>query len=249
MLNWYGGQQKTLWVFSRTALWYTPRLPPVALHYVLVADPEGKRRMEAFFCTGPEATPLDILQWVVMRWSVELTFEESRAHLCLQTQRQWSDRAVARTTPILLAAFSLVTVMALQLSPDGQIPVSETAWYYKAEPTFADCLALVRQHLWRAQVFGELLLTGLLLRWPKWPKSSKRFGWEHFHLNQRKSQSSMRAEGDVVFEVLNYEGVPVILSRETWQAKAGDGEIGSHPEISGYLDDVKAAIGSPDLVF
>ena len=59
----------------------------------------------------------------------------------------------------------------------------------------------------------------------------------------------MRAEGDVVFEVLDHEGVRVILSRETWQAKAGDGEIGSHPEISGYLDDVKAAIGSPDFVF
>ena len=59
----------------------------------------------------------------------------------------------------------------------------------------------------------------------------------------------MRAEGDVVFEVLGYEGVPVILSRETWQAKAGEGEIGSHPEISGYLYDLKATIGSPDLVF
>lgn len=150
-VDWYGGQRKRLWVFSRTALWYTPRRPPVAIRYVLVADPEGKLRMETFFCTDLEATPVEILPWVVMRWSVEVTFEESRAHLGLETQRQWSDRAIARTTPVLLAVFSLVTVLALQLSQGGHMPVPITAWYHKAEPTFADCLALVRQHLWRAR--------------------------------------------------------------------------------------------------
>ena len=76
-VGWYKGERKTLWVFSRTALWYTPRQPPVAIRYVLVADPEGKLRMEAFFCTDLEATPVEILPWVVMRWSVEVTFEES----------------------------------------------------------------------------------------------------------------------------------------------------------------------------
>jgi hypothetical protein len=178
-VDWYGGQRKKLWVFSRTALWYTPGLPPVAIRYVMVCDPEGKLRMEAFFCTDLQATPEQILQWVIMRWSVEVTFEEARAHLGLETQRQWSDRAIARTTPVLLALFSLVTVLALRLSQGGQIPVPATAWYRKAEPTFADCLALVRRHLWRArylvnsapeaeyvqfprQAF-ELLLTGLPL--------------------------------------------------------------------------------------
>jgi DDE superfamily endonuclease len=178
-VDWYGGQRKTLWVFSRTGLWYTPGLPPVDMRYVLVADPEGKLRMEAFFCTDLQATSVEILQWVVMRWSVEVTFEEARAHLGVETQRQWSNRAIARTTPILLGVFSLVTVLALQWRQDGQIPVPVTAWYHKAEPTFADCLALVRQHLWRARYLVnsdaepefvqfpraalELLLTGLPL--------------------------------------------------------------------------------------
>jgi DDE superfamily endonuclease/Archaeal putative transposase ISC1217 len=150
-VDWYGGQRKKLWVFSRTALWYTPRLPPVAIRYVLVADPEGKLRMEAFFCTDLQATPEQILAWVVMRWSVEVTFEEIRAHLGLETQRQWSALAIARTTPVLLGLFSLVTMLALQLSGDGQIPVPVTAWYHKDEPTFSDCLAVVRRHLWRAR--------------------------------------------------------------------------------------------------
>ena len=95
----------------------------------------------------------------------------------METQRQWSDQAIARTTPILLALFSLVTLLALELSPGGQLPVPVTAWYHKAEPTFADCLALVRRHLWYTQYLVnsapepefvqfprqafELLLTGL----------------------------------------------------------------------------------------
>jgi hypothetical protein len=176
-VDWYGGQRKTLWVFSHTALWYTRRLPPVAIRYVLVADPEGKLRMEAFFCTDLGATPEQILPWVVMRWSVEVTFEEARAHLGLETQRQWSDRAIARTTPVLLALFSIVTLLALRLSQGGPMPMETTAWYHKTEPTFVDCLALVRRHLWRARYLVhsatepefvqfpreafELLLTGL----------------------------------------------------------------------------------------
>jgi hypothetical protein len=157
----------------------TPGLPPVDIRSVLVADPEGKLRMEAFFCTDLRATPVEILPWVVMRWSVEVTCEEARAHLGVETPRQWSDRAIARTTPVLLGVFSLVTVLALQWRQDGQIPVPVTAWYHKAEPTFADCLALVRQHLWCARYLVhsgvepefvqfpraalELLLTGLPL--------------------------------------------------------------------------------------
>jgi hypothetical protein len=166
-VDWYGGQRKKMWVFSRTALWYTPGLPPVAIRYVLVADPEGKLRMEAFFCTDLEATPVAILQWVVLRWSVEVTFEEGRAHLGLETQRQWSDQAIARTTPVLLALFSLVTVLALKLSQGGQIPVPATAWYHKEEPTFSDCLALVRRHLWRARYLVNSAPEAEIMQFPR----------------------------------------------------------------------------------
>lgn len=164
---WSGGQLKKLWVFSRTALWYTPRQPPVAIRYVLVADPAGKLRMEAFFGTDLEATPVEILPWVVMRWSVEVTCEEGRAHLGLETQRQWSDPAIARTTPVLLALFSLVTALALELSHGGEIPVPLTAWYHKTEPTVADCLALVRRHLWRARYLMNSASEADILQFPQ----------------------------------------------------------------------------------
>jgi len=150
-VDWYRGERKRLWVFSRIALWYTPGLAPVAIRFVLVRDPQGKLSDAAFFCTDLHATPEQILHWVVMRWSVEVTFEEARAHLGIETQRQWADKAIARTTPVLLGLFSLVPVLALHLCPEGRIPVEGSAWYRKSEATFADCLAVVRQQIWRAR--------------------------------------------------------------------------------------------------
>jgi DDE superfamily endonuclease len=174
---WYRGQPNTLWGFSRTAWWYTPRMPPVAIRFVLVCDPEGKLRLAAFFCTDLQATPVEILPWVVRRWSVEGTFEAGRAHLGLATQRQWSDQAIARTTPVLLALVSSVTLLAWRLRQGGLIPVETTAWSHQTEPPWVDCLALVRRHLWYARYLVnsaanpefvqfpreafELLLTGL----------------------------------------------------------------------------------------
>jgi hypothetical protein len=86
-----------------------------------------------------------------MRWSVEVTCQEVRAHLGVETQRQWSDHAIARTTPVLMAWCSIVTLVARRLSHAGPILVQATAWDHKAEPTVADCLALVRRHLWCAR--------------------------------------------------------------------------------------------------
>jgi hypothetical protein len=102
-----------------------------------------------------------------MRWSMEVTFEEGRAHLGLEAQRQWSDRAIARTTPVLLALFSLVTLLALQLSQGGQLPVAATGWYRQEESTFSDCLALVRQHLWRARYLVNSALEAEIMQFPR----------------------------------------------------------------------------------
>ena len=166
-IDWYRGQRKTLWVFSHTGLWHTPGVPPVEMRFVIVCDPEGKLRMAAFCCTDLQATPGQILTWVVRRWSVEVTCEEARAHLGLETQRQWSDLAIARTTPVLLALFSIVTLLALRLSQGGPMPVQTTAWYHKTEPTFVDCVALVRRHLWRARYLVNSATEPEFVQFPK----------------------------------------------------------------------------------
>jgi hypothetical protein len=91
------------------------------------------------------------LAWFIQRWQVEVTFEETHAHLGLETQRQWSDQAVARTTPIILALYSLVTLFAKHLLEQETIAIRSAAWYKKDCATFSDTLAMVRRRLWRAQ--------------------------------------------------------------------------------------------------
>lgn len=132
---------------SNTAVWYHPgRLVPI--RYVLVRDVAGELRPQAFLCTDLDADPLDILRWFVRRWSIEVTFAEVRRHLGVETQRQWSDPAIARTTPALLGLFSLITLWAHELY-GSQCPAPHTAsWYRKALPTFSDTLATVRREIW-----------------------------------------------------------------------------------------------------
>lgn len=155
VVDWYRGERQTLQIFSRTARWSTSGWAPVALRFGLVRDPEGRLADAAFFCTDLQATPSQIIEGVVRRWSVEVTFEEARAHRGLETQRQWSAHAITRTTPVLLGLFSRVTLLALRLCPPGHIPVETSAWYQKPTATFADCLTVVRRPLWRARYLNK----------------------------------------------------------------------------------------------
>jgi hypothetical protein len=147
---WYGHMQKQLDVVTGTAVWYHGGAPAVPLRWVLVRDPLGKLKTQAFLCTDQQASASQILNWFVKRWQIEVTFEEARAHLGMQTQRQWSDRAIARTTPVILGLYSVVTLLASQLLTSQAITVRQAAWYRKDCATFSDTIALVRRWLWHA---------------------------------------------------------------------------------------------------
>jgi hypothetical protein len=146
--HWYGGQDRQLAMTSGTALWYHPG-KSVPIRWVLVRDLAGEFEPQALLCTDLTANPVDVLRWFVRRWSVEVTFAEVRRHLGGETQRQWSDRAIARTTPALLGLFSLVTVWAGEVLNEGWKP-RRAAWYAKSHLTFSDVLAAVRAKLWSA---------------------------------------------------------------------------------------------------
>ena len=99
LLRWYGGpKEKTLEILSEQALWYRTGTKPKAIRWVLVRDPEGRRDPRAFFSTDPDMAPARIIAIFVRRWQIEVTFQEVRAHLGVETQRQWSDAAIERTT-------------------------------------------------------------------------------------------------------------------------------------------------------
>jgi DDE superfamily endonuclease len=150
--GWYGDSARELDIVSDTALWYHPGLSPVPLRWVLVRDVAGEHEPQAFLCTDAAAEPVDILRLFVRRWSMEVTFAEVRRHLGVETQRQWSDKAIARTTPSLMALFSLVACWAHDLCAGGLVWPRQAAWYSKRDLTFSDALAAVRRQLWIAQL-------------------------------------------------------------------------------------------------
>src|SRR6266566_4351096 len=118
-LSWYGGTTREMEIVTGTALWYQSPVPPVAIRWVLIRDPQGKYEPMALLCTNQDAEAAQIVEWFVLRWTVEVTFHEVRDHLGVETQRQWADLAILRTTPALLGLFSLVTIFAHHLL-DGQ---------------------------------------------------------------------------------------------------------------------------------
>jgi hypothetical protein len=152
--NWYGAGARTVEIASETAVWFHAGLPVVPLRWVLVRDPERQFKPQAFLCTDEAVDPVQILQWFVLRWRLEVTFEEARRHLGVETQRQWTDKAIARTTPALLALFSLVTLWAGELVTCTGHQPRRASWYAKPNLTFSDALAVVRSRLWTAEGFA-----------------------------------------------------------------------------------------------
>lgn len=150
---WYGGTSREVEIATGTALWYQSPVPPLAIRWVLLRDPAGLFEPQALLCTDQSVEAIQILAWFVKRWPMEVTFHEVRTHLGMETQRQWSDLAILRTTPALLGLFSLVTLFAQQLLDEQPLPIRQAAWYSKALPTFSDTLAFVRQHVWPSAFF------------------------------------------------------------------------------------------------
>jgi hypothetical protein len=151
---WYGRREIELEIATGTALWYYHGSPAVPIRWVLVRDPLGKMPPRAYLSTDPDMDAIEILRLYVRRWCVEVTFEEARRHLGVQTQRQWSDLAIARTTPCLLGLFSITALLADRLNARQPLQALRAAWYPKSAPTFSDALAVVRRHLWASANFS-----------------------------------------------------------------------------------------------
>lgn len=152
--HWYGQKERRIQITSATAVWYHTGLPPVPIRWVLIRDPAGRFAPQALLATRLDCDPVQILTWFIQRWQLETTFEEARAHIGIETSRQWNDRSVARTTPVLFGLYSIVTLMAAHLSGDKQAPVRTAAWYPKQQATFSDTIAWVRRCLWNAEHFS-----------------------------------------------------------------------------------------------
>jgi hypothetical protein len=146
--QWDGAGPRAVDVCTDTAVWYHAGKPPVPIRWVLIRDPKGTFKPQALLSTNPEHTPEHMLSWFVRRWTIDVTCEEARAHLGMETQRQWHERAIGRATPVLLSLYSIITLTAHLLIHKGANCVRSTAWHPKTRPTFSDAIALVRRHVW-----------------------------------------------------------------------------------------------------
>jgi hypothetical protein len=156
-VDWYGGEQRQIEYITFECLWYHAGCPPIHLCIVLVKTPNGKNEAETFFSTRLDLSPTQIIRYFILRWNIEVTFEETRVHLGVETQRQWSDNAIARTTPLLMGLFSFITLVALQINQIKMLIGAEAASWYdkKGDLTFSDILAIVRRDIWSKKYFSK----------------------------------------------------------------------------------------------
>ncbi|PHN02068.1 IS701 family transposase [Flavilitoribacter nigricans] len=151
--KWYNHGARSMCIASGTAIWYHSGMPPAPIRWVLTKDPGGNIDPAALLSTNLDLDSAQIIDFFIRRWTVEVTFEEVRAHLGVETQRQWSDLAIARSTPILMAMFTLITLWADHLQKQNRLVIKPCAWYQKSRPTFSDAIASVRYRVWRNQHF------------------------------------------------------------------------------------------------
>lgn len=159
-LNWqdaeiigYGGQKKAVRYLTNTCFWGADGFEPVPIRWVLMIDPSGQLNPLPLMSTDVSLSAKEIIALYIERWSIEVTFEEVREHLGVETQRQWSEKAIYRTTPILMGLYSLVCLIANELNKAQEIEVESTAWYQKETATFGNMIKAVRKDLWRDTLF------------------------------------------------------------------------------------------------
>lgn len=145
----YGQNKKKLKYISNICLWGADGFMPVPIKWVLVIDPEGELDPVPLMSTDLQLSVEKIITLYIRRWNLEVTFEEVREHLGVETQRQWSDKAIARTTPVLMGLYTIVSLICNRLQEERPIEVAQTAWYEKSDATFSDLLKSVRKILWK----------------------------------------------------------------------------------------------------
>jgi hypothetical protein len=156
---WYGGVYKEVHYLTNTCLWHVMTHCPMPIRYVLMKDPEGKFNPVLLMSTDTELTGFQIIETYVARWNIEVTFHEAREHLGIETQRQWSDMAIARTTPVLFALYSLCVLIGNSLIKEGRVGIERTAWYTKEEIKFSDILTGIRKYTLETMYFCKELFS------------------------------------------------------------------------------------------
>lgn len=141
-------------VFALSALWYAA-LPDRPVRVVVVRDPTRRRPDEAFFCTDLTVDHAFILVGYARRWTLEVTFHDTKHHPGLADPQAQVATAVRRTAPVAGLVYALILLWyAGHVHPDVAAGHRRAAWpdrpWYrpKAAPSFPDMLAALRRAGW-----------------------------------------------------------------------------------------------------
>lgn len=151
--EWYGEKKRDIEITSKAAVWFHSGKPPLPIRWVIMRDPKKIFKTQALLCTDIKVSAEKIIEWFVRRWQVEVTFHEVLTYLGVETQRQWADLSIVRSTPALLGLFSIVTLLANLHARKQKLPVQQAAWYIKKLPTFSDAMRIVKQTLFSLCLF------------------------------------------------------------------------------------------------
>ncbi len=155
-ITWYGGVSKKRLYMYNQALLYQPGKGTVKIAWVLIRDPKGKLRDESFYTTDLAMTPQEIIRHFVERWTIEVTFEESKRFLAVESMRNRKKESVLRSFPLLMGLFSLISLWYFQRSKKRPEVATAQSWYHKEQPTFADAIGAMRKDIWDLNLFSML---------------------------------------------------------------------------------------------
>lgn len=152
-INGYDGKSKKVKFLTNTSLWGVDSFGPIAIKWLVVVDPQGDMDPLPLMSTDVTLKADKIIQMYVDRWGLEVTFQEVREHLGVETQRRWSDKVIARKTPILMGLYSVVCLIGNRMNNESELIPEKTVWYNKESISFSDLIKCVRTHIWRDSLF------------------------------------------------------------------------------------------------
>jgi len=152
---WYGATERQVRVCHGHGQWYHAGAGLVPVHWVFVRDEQGTRRDEYFYTTHDAFTPEQVVTLYTLRWNLEVTFQELRAHLDFEKTRQRVPNSVLRMAPCLLGLFSVICLIYHEYLKRHKVTTCDRPCYAKSEPTFTDAIATVRRLFWKETVLAQ----------------------------------------------------------------------------------------------
>jgi hypothetical protein len=145
------GTSRSRLVHSRDVLWYGV-CKTALVRLVIVRDPTGTEPDDFFFTTDLTATPAQITSRYAGRWSIEVTFRDTKQDLGGEQPQSWKRQGPERAACLGLWLHAMTWCWYLQQHPQGGTWIPRPWYPRKVTPSFLDALAALRRTLWQQRI-------------------------------------------------------------------------------------------------